>query len=345
MALTSDLPGFRFVLAKGYTIGRPDGPPLWIVWHSMETDELPNSAEGTANYTADPGDSRDVSAHWCFDSNSAVQTVKEKDSAWTVGNRQGNYRGVNLELAGRARQTRAEWLDAYGRAMFDVAAPVVAASMKRWKIPNRWCTVADLKAYRGGHTTHVDLARTFGGSDHTDPGAGFPRDYVLDLIGRHLAGPTPTPPAAEESEMPQILVRLVDLPEPDRDQVWRAGGGFMHRVTLASVVGDGQDPAQVLAGKVAGTGPISNSQVHGGALLGPLANDGRVFQSKRNGRGIDEYRRFWGVEYPPAVLTDDQLADVAAAAADGASDGASRGTITLTGTLAPASAGETDTSA
>jgi hypothetical protein len=183
--------GYRFVPAKGFTRGRPDGPPLWMVWHSMESDELPNTAESTAGYFANPGDGRDVSSHWCFDANSAVQCVDEKHSAWTVGNRQGNYRGVNLELAGRARQSEAQWLDKYGLGLFAVAAPVVAASMKRWGIPNRWCSIADLRAGRPGHTTHRDLGVAFGGTDHTDPGAHFPRKHVLEVVQAELGGGLP----------------------------------------------------------------------------------------------------------------------------------------------------------
>ena len=37
MAKSPDHPELNFVQASGYTKGRPDGPPLWIVWHSMFT--------------------------------------------------------------------------------------------------------------------------------------------------------------------------------------------------------------------------------------------------------------------------------------------------------------------
>lgn len=199
MALSNDLPGMPFIRAKGYTPGRPDGPPLWIVWHTMEVDELPDRAEWTARYFANPGDGRDVSSNWCIDNNSAVQTVDEDDSAWTVGNRPGNYRGVNLELAGRANQIRGQWLDAYGVGLFAQAAKVAANAMHRWGIPNRWCSLDDLRARRRGHTTHRDLGAVFGGSDHTDPGPNFPRDYVLHVVQAELQ-PTPPPPPPTEQE-------------------------------------------------------------------------------------------------------------------------------------------------
>lgn len=190
MATSNDYPGLKFVQAKGYTKGRPDGPPLWIVWHDMEVDELPDRAENTAVYFADPGDGREVSSHYCVDNNSAVACVDEDDSAWTVGNRPGNYRGINIELAGRASQTRAQWLDAYGRGLFATVAPIVAHAMTRWHIPNRWCSVADLEARRPGHTTHNDLRVAFGGTTHTDPGGEFPRDHVIEVVAAALEGDT-----------------------------------------------------------------------------------------------------------------------------------------------------------
>lgn len=193
MGTSNDYPGLKFVQAKGYTRGRPDGRPLWIVWHTMEVDELPDRAENTAAYFANPGDGREVSSHYCVDSNSAVQCVDEDDTAWTVGNRAGNNRGINFELAGRAAQTRAQWTDDYSRRLLAVAAPIAAHAMKRWHIPNRWCTQADLKALRPGHTTHNALRIAYGGTTHTDPGPGFPTDLVMQLVGHILEGDTDMP--------------------------------------------------------------------------------------------------------------------------------------------------------
>lgn len=202
MAMSLDFPGLVFKQAKGFNAGRPDGPPLWIVWHDMEVDELPDRAENTAGYFANPADGRDVSAHWNVDNNSAVQSVREQDVAWAVGNRPGNNRGISIELAGRARQTRDQWLDPYGLAMFVVAARVAAKAMQRWQIPNRWCSLTDLRERIPGHTTHRDLAVVYGGSDHTDPGVGFPRDHVLTVVGQALRGDpvTQTPSPADPSK-------------------------------------------------------------------------------------------------------------------------------------------------
>jgi hypothetical protein len=72
--------------------------------------------------------------------------------------------------------------------MFAELAPIVASDMRRFGIPNRWCTVDDLKARRAGHTTHNDLRLAFGGTTHTDPGAGFPRDHVIEIVAAELEG-------------------------------------------------------------------------------------------------------------------------------------------------------------
>lgn len=182
MAQSPDHPELRFVQAQDYTRGRPDGPPLFIVIHDMEAGESSDRAENTAAYFASGSGGRNVSAHYCVDDNSIVQCVKLGDVAWTVGNRPGNNRGINWELSGFARQTRAQWLDAFGRAMFARMAPYVRADAAKYKIPLRRCTIADLKAFRPGITSHNDLRLAFGGTTHTDPGPNFPWDVFMQIM-------------------------------------------------------------------------------------------------------------------------------------------------------------------
>jgi len=182
MAQSPDHPELQFVQASGYTKGRADGPPLWIVIHDMEAHETPTTAENTANYFATGAGGRSVSSHYCADSNSVVQCVLLKDVAWTVGNRAGNYRGINWELAGFASQTREQWLDEFGVAMFDQIAPIIRADAAEYGIPLERRTIAELKAYQPGITSHNDLGKAFGGTDHTDPGPNFPWDYLLELL-------------------------------------------------------------------------------------------------------------------------------------------------------------------
>jgi len=168
--------------APAYTIGRPDGPPIWIVMHDMEATERATCAEDTAQYFHTGAGGRSVSSHYCCDDNSIVQCVRLKDSAWTVGNRPGNNRGINYELCGFASQTRDQWLDAFGEAMFERVAVIIRSDAARYNIPLVRRTVAELKAWKPGVTSHNDLREAFGNTTHTDPGANFPWDYFIPLL-------------------------------------------------------------------------------------------------------------------------------------------------------------------
>jgi hypothetical protein len=195
--LSHDHPELEFIQAAEYGVGRPDGPPLWIIVHDMEASETATRAENTALYFADLPDGRTVSSHYCADSNSVVQCVRLKDRAWTVGNTPGNNRGINWEFAGFASQTREQWLDPFGVAMFDQARPIIRADAAKYGIPLVRRTVAELRAYVPGVTSHNDLRLAFGGTTHTDPGPNFPWDYFMDLINQA---------DDEEAEMRRTLI-------------------------------------------------------------------------------------------------------------------------------------------
>lgn len=187
MATSPDHPELQFVQAAGYTKGRADGPPLWIVVHDMEAHETSDRAEATAQYFANPSDGRSVSSHYCADVNSVVQCVRLADVAWTVGNRPGNYRGINWELAGFASQTRDQWLDPFGLGMFAQIVPIMRKDAAKYSIPLTRRTVAELKQFKPGITSHNDLRLAFGGTTHTDPGPNFPWDYFLALLGDDMS--------------------------------------------------------------------------------------------------------------------------------------------------------------
>jgi N-acetyl-anhydromuramyl-L-alanine amidase AmpD len=182
MAQSLDHPELKYVQAAGYTVGRGGHDPIWIVVHDMEAGEDSGRAESTALYFANPGDGRNVSSHYCVDDDSVIQCVRLKDTAWTVGNTPGNQRGINWELAGFARQNREQWLDAFGLAMFNQMAPIVKADAEKYRIPLRKLTVAELRAYKPGVTSHNDLREAFNVTTHTDPGPSFPWDVFLDIM-------------------------------------------------------------------------------------------------------------------------------------------------------------------
>lgn len=182
MVSSPDHPELVFIQARYYAKGRPNGPPLWLVVHTMEAQEHSTTAENTANYFANPGDGRTVSSHYCCDNNSIVQCVKLSDTAYTVGNTPGNYRGINYEFAGFASQTPPQWGDSYSMAMLQRAAPYFRADAERFGIPLRHCSVNDLVEFRAGITSHNDMRLAFGVTTHTDPGPNFPWDEFMEMV-------------------------------------------------------------------------------------------------------------------------------------------------------------------
>jgi hypothetical protein len=180
--MSTDYPGLPYLQAEGYTRGRPDGPPIWLVFHTMEVAETSGAAEATARYFQNPTDGRQVSSHTCVDVNSAVQCVRVSDTAWCAGNRPGNRRGIHIEQAGTARQTAAQWRDSYSQAMIRRVAAIHARDCLRFAIPLRWLTVDQIKAARKGFCTHNDLRLAFDVTTHWDPGPNYPKAQVLSLF-------------------------------------------------------------------------------------------------------------------------------------------------------------------
>jgi hypothetical protein len=162
-----------------------------VVIHTMEAPEGPQTAENIAAYFAKPATK--ASAHVCVDSDSEVRCVPDADTAWAAPG--ANANGLQLELAGYARQTAAEWDDVYSRAMLERAAVVAASWATAYGIPVRHLSVAELKAGARGFVAHDDVSKAFKKSTHWDPGPAFPWDAFLTRVAQ-LAGGAPPAPAA-----------------------------------------------------------------------------------------------------------------------------------------------------
>lgn len=160
-----------------------------IVVHDMEAPEKPGTAERVAAWFAGATAPR-ASAHWCFDSDSAVRCVRDRDVAWHAPG--ANHNGLGYEHAGYARQTREEWLDPYGRAMLEVSARQARLDCRQYAIPVRFVDAAGLKRGERGITTHREVTEAFRRSTHWDPGPGFPMDHYLTLVS---GGVDPVDPA------------------------------------------------------------------------------------------------------------------------------------------------------
>lgn len=161
-----------------------------IILHSMEAPEKGTTAESVARYFATT--TRRASAHYNVDNNSIVQSVRDQDVAWGAAG--ANRNGLHIEHAGYARQSAAEWADAYSAAMLRLSAALVAEKCADYGIPVRLLAATDLKAGKAGITTHQRCSEAFGGT-HWDPGPHFPLDRYLSLV--------------EEARAPQADLRLV----------------------------------------------------------------------------------------------------------------------------------------
>jgi N-acetyl-anhydromuramyl-L-alanine amidase AmpD len=160
-------------------VTRTDGRPIdFVVVHTMEIAERLDAAEAVARWFARPESK--VSAHYCVDSDTVIQCVREQDIAWHA--RGGNTRSIGIELAGRAGQGPSGWADEYSYAVLEQAAAVAADVCRRYAIPVRWLRAEGLLGGRRGLTGHVEVSRAFRKSDHWDPGPAFPVSHFLGLV-------------------------------------------------------------------------------------------------------------------------------------------------------------------
>ncbi len=154
----------------------------WIVMHSAETPEMPTIAEALGRYAHTMPEGRSASWHYAVDVDSIVQCVEEQHIAWAAPG--ANKWGIQIELAGRARQSREQWLDGFSRPMLDLAAKLVGSIAVRWGIPLRFvdCEGLLLPDQERGVTTHAEVTKGpgKGRTTHTDPGPHFPMDYLIE---------------------------------------------------------------------------------------------------------------------------------------------------------------------
>lgn len=179
-----DIASLKYIPAKHYTpAARKVGDVRWVVLHSMESQEKPDTAESVAAWFASPAAPRS-SAHYCIDSNSVVRSVADEHVAWHAPG--ANAAGIGIEHAGRAAQARDQWLDAYGRAMLRLSVNLCAALCRKWDIPALRVWPAGLRNGVRGITTHAHVSEAFKRSTHWDPGPGFPMAWYVERVAKVL---------------------------------------------------------------------------------------------------------------------------------------------------------------
>lgn len=215
-----------------------------IVIHDTEGSENANSAEDGAAYDTRRTDG--TSAHYYHDQNSTVQCVRTEDQSHTART-QGNRRGIHHELCGVASQGAAGWADPASEGTLRQAAKQVARDARKWNIPIRHLTSAQVRDGARGICGHVNITEAFPADNgtHTDPGKSFPWAHFIDLVKQAYGGVDVVADGAwiikegDEGELvgmwQQKLVRLgVDI--GDLDNVYgpkMAAGIQKYRVKLA----------------------------------------------------------------------------------------------------------------
>lgn len=151
-----------------------------IVIHTMECLELPEAGENVALWFAGKTKYEPpmASAHFCVDSDSIVQCVREMDVAWHA--KQVNARSVGIEHAGFAKQTQEDWSDAYSREMLVRSADLARRIAEEHQIPVRRLTPDEVRSGLPGFCGHIDVTNAYDrGIGHWDPGTGFPWEEYL----------------------------------------------------------------------------------------------------------------------------------------------------------------------
>lgn len=172
----------------GRNVKRVDGQPQlttkwYITIHNTSNDA---TARGEAGYATRRTDG--VGAHYFIDNLEVLQSTDTDQCVGHVGSAQGNTRGISYEITGFNSWSRETWL--VNVAWHQLAA-VIARDCKQFGIPVRLLSIDQMRAFSSslkGFVTHDMCRRAWGGTDHTDPGPGFPMDHLMALVSDQLNG-------------------------------------------------------------------------------------------------------------------------------------------------------------
>ena len=172
---------FPVIKAKWFTKVADRRKVRVVVIHTMEATKKADTAENVAKYFQ-KGTVK-ASAHLCIDNDSIVQCVFDNDVAYAAPG--VNKDGIQLELAGFANQTKADWGDAYNTLLLEKAANAAAQYCLKYDVPRKHLTNQRLKAGDKGIIGHYQASDVYKISDHSDPGKNFPWDFFIERVEFH----------------------------------------------------------------------------------------------------------------------------------------------------------------
>ncbi len=173
---------------------RGGAPVLWFLLHTQEGGNPADGARALANYLQNTANQ--VSYHYVVDNSGTVIDVVDTDRAsWSVLS--ANPRSINFCFAGsRASWTRQQWFYNMRRGI-DCAAWIAVQDGRKYEIPARSISPADLGRGVKGVADHNAITVGLGVGNHTDVGKNFPWDYLNQKMTEY-SSPATKPPAQED---------------------------------------------------------------------------------------------------------------------------------------------------
>jgi hypothetical protein len=195
----------RFVQAVSH--GGLMKKPTLIVIHSAETPLAAGYAKSIAENWF--GKSATTSAHFMVDPVETIRLLSDNVVSYAVGPNANGFT-LNIEQAGYASLSRAQWTTPAGMAQHTRVGALVAELAKAHGIPLRWATDAQIKAAAGGVVGgvcfHNDIHRVLGGTTHTDPTPNYPGDLLMAAA----TTTTPVAPVQEDDDMTPAQAAQLD---------------------------------------------------------------------------------------------------------------------------------------